>query len=518
MKEAIKLHELSPAPPPPPIQEQWYQEDSINLVDLWLELIRHRNIFFLSLALALVAGLAIALLVPSKYNYSTAIEIGTITEETGNGLERSPIDTPETALAKLTESYIPLTLQHYITQHPEDKSTYALEAHIPKNSQLIVLKGKGPENKANIYITLLQEVLDNLLADHQQVMELTRIHLQTAIDKTNLSLAELEDPHTLQVKVDALNADINKAHITREKLRDPRVLKGPQQVIEAKLQKAEMELERLRDPRFFAATKQVVETKLTRTKKNLIDMQDQAKLIKSRYQRLDETDNLLKKQTTELGTQITTTLHRRQQALDGLQEEASAMTMLMVDNEIQQNRLRLASLEERLYIKQQDLRQELEDRLATNQREQGVQQQLLTQFEGDLERLVLKNERQQTLQLTHIDKLKGNLERLTLSNRRAQQLEAPHIGLLEGQLAKLHADHERKLIARRQDIRLLEAQLHSLEETRALTMPMQSTMPEGIGKPMIIVLSLILGLFIGVFAACFASFLQRVRQQTAEQH
>jgi hypothetical protein len=516
MKEAIKLHELSPAPPPP-IREQWYKEDSINLVDLWLELVRYRNILFMSTALALIAGLAIALFTPNKYSYSTAIEIGSNAEETGNGLKHALIDNPETVLAKLMESYIPLALQHYTAQYPDDKFTYNLKAYIPKGSQLIVLEGQGPENMANRYIELLQNVLDNLVTDHRRVTELARTHLQTGIDTAKLSMTELEDPRTLQVEINILDSQLNEARITYEKLRDPLVLKGMQQGIETTLQRAEMELEKLRDPRFFAATKQVIETKLARTKKHLIDMQDRAELIKSRYQRLDETNNLLKKQITELEAQITTTLQRRQQALSGLQNEASAMTMLMVDNEIQQNRLRLAELEERLYIKQQDLRQELEDRLAANQREQGVQQQQLTQLEGDLERLVLENARQQTLQLTHIGTLKGDLKRLTLSNQRAQQLEAPRANQLEEQLAKLRADHARKLTAQRQNIHLLETQLQAQEATRALTAPMQSTLPISTGKLTIIALSLILGLFIGLFAAFFAGFLRRARQQIAEQ-
>ncbi|HEC19051.1 MAG TPA: hypothetical protein ENI97_06865 [Gammaproteobacteria bacterium] len=509
-----KVRTLSPVDPTHPNEPQWYEEDSINLVDLWLELIKHRRIIFAAVTLALLGGLLVAFLLPQKYTYTTSIEIGYSAEDSDGGITRTPIDNPETVLAKLKESYIPLTLQTYARQHPNDAGMYSLEARVAKGSKLITLEGKGPETLSTTYIQLLQGVLDNLLADHQRITGLSRANLQTQIDKARLALAELEDPRTLQVKIDALNTKLNEAEVNFEKLSDPRVLEGPLLALRAKLQKAEQTLEQLRDPRFFAATRQVIETKIARSKKHLSDMQDQAKLIKARYQRVDETDALLKKQITELQEQIASSLQRRQQALDGLQGEASAMTMLMVDNEIQQNRLRLANLEERLYISQPDQRQKLEDQLAANLREQGVQRQLLGQFESDLQRVILENQQQQALQTTTIKKLKGDLQRLKLTNQRAQQLDKPRVAQIKAKIAKLRADHERALSAQRQNIQLLQARLNGLAETHALTPPMQSMRPTGPGKAVIIVLSLLLGLMLGVFAAFFASFLDKVRQQT----
>jgi len=509
-----KVHTLSPAGSPNLAEQQWYEEDSINLVDLWLELVKHRKIIFASIALALLAGFLIAFLLPQKYQYTTSIEIGYTANKTSGGLERVLIDDPKTVLDKLTSSYIPQAQQQYAVEHPND-AIPAIKANTSKGSRLITLEGKGPEKQTKTFIVLLQAVLDNLLSDHQRVTDLTRAGLQAQIDKAKLALAEQEDPRTLQVKINDLNAKLNAARVAHEKLRNPRVLEGPQQTLKASLQKAEMALDKLRDPRFFAASKQVIEAKIVRSQKQLSDMQDQAELTKARYKRLSETDTLLKKQISELETQIAATLKHRQQALNGLQSEASAMTMLLVDNEIQQNRLRLASLEERLYIKQQDLRQELEDKLAANQREQGVQQQHLTQLDGDLKRVTLENERQQILQLTQIEKLKGDLERLALSNQRAQQLDAPRINQLEAQLAKLKADHQRTLISQQQNIRLLEAQLQGLAETRALAPPMKSLQPTGPRKSLIIILSLILGLLLGIFAAFFISFLGKVKQQAS---
>lgn len=521
MKDAINtLHELpssiptptTAASPPPMLGPMWYEEDSISLIDLWLELAKYRALIFGSIALTLVIGLLVAFLLPEKYNYTTSIEIGYSTNQTGKVLERTPIDNPQTVLAKLTTNYIPQARQHYATQYPQDIAPPEIKVRIPKGSQLIILESKGPEDKAKIFIALLQAALDKLFMDHQRVTDLARADLQTSIDKAGLVLAERQDPRSLQVDIDEFTRKLNNARVNHDELHDPRVLKGLQKETLEMLQKAGMKLKKLRDPRFFAATKQEVETKLSRTNKRLIDLRGQAALITSRYQRTDKTDDLLKKQIGELVTQINAALQARHQALEGLQTEASAMTMLMIDNEIQQNRLRLATLEERLYIQQQDLRQTLEDRLAANQREQSVQQQLFTQLQDELNRLTLENTYQQTQQLNHIEQLNGDLERQTLRNQRAQQLAAPHIAQLEAQLAKLQADHQRKLIAAQQDVNLLKSRLQGLTKTRALSPPMQSLKPTGPSKILIMALTLVLGLLIGVFAAFFASFLSKVRQ------
>ena len=413
MKDAAnKVHDFSaPAPITLPPQ-QWQEEDSINLIDLWLELAKHRAVIFGSIAIALIAGLLVAFLLPQKYSYSTTIEIGSTLEENGSGGTVRLIDKSETVLAKIKESYIPQTQQEFRAAHPMDESLYKIDARAPKNSLLIVLEAKGTENNSAIYLDHLQGVTDKLVHDHQRVMNIYQ---------------------------GRLNNQLALAKIKQDELSDPRMLAVPRQELEYTLAKDQ---------------------------KQLIDLQDQAKLIKSRYQRLDDTDALLKQQISDLEAQIKSAFSQRQRAIDNMKNESAAMAMLLIDNEIQQNRTRLAELQERLHISQQNLRQELEEKIATNLREQGVQDKV-------------------------INKTKSELSRLDIGDQRAQQRQ-------------------------QQEITTFETQLNNIQPTRAITPPMQSLQPTGPGKSIIIILALILGLLLGIFAAFFASFLNKVKLQAAQ--
>jgi len=458
---ASKIHTLSPATPPHITGQQWYEEDNINLVDLWLELVKHRAIIFISTALALIAGLLAAFLLPQKYSYTTTIEIGSTLMQTASGTMPQLIDPPETVLAKLQESYIPLAQQQFRKSHPDDRTLYNIDARIPKGSQLVVLEAKGTEENSADYLQQLQTVTNYLLQDHQRVMNVYQAGLNNQLAQAKIKLDEITDPSTLATQQKQLESQLNNAQIKLDELRDPRVLIVPRQQLE---------------------------NKLAREEKQLIDLKDQVKLVKARYQRLDEIDSLLKQQINDLESQIDSSLVQRKQAIGNMQSESAAMAMLLIDNGIQQDRTRLASLQERLFINQQNLRLELEEKIAANLRSQSIQGKL-------------------------IDKTNSELSRLSISNQRALQRHQPEIGKLEENLTKLSADFRRSVKRQQQTITRIEAQLNNLQATRAIAPPMQSLQPVGPGKSLVLVLSLVLGLMLGVFAAFFTSFLSKVKQQ-----
>ncbi len=461
---AGKIHTLSPASQPTITeQQQWYEEDSINLVDLWLELVRHRVIIFTSVVLALIAGLLLAFLLPQKYNYTSTIEIGSTLTQAASGTTSQLIDPPETVLAKVQESYIPLAQQQFRKTHPDSNAFYKINARIPKGSQLVVLEAKGTEADSTNYLQQLQAVTKYLLQDHQRVMNVYQAKLNNQLALAKIALDEITDPSTLATQQKQLESQLNSARIKLDELRDPRVLAVPRQQLE---------------------------NKLAREEKQLTDLKDQAKLIKARYQRLDEIDSLLKQQISDLESQIDSSLAQRKQAIGNMQSESAAMAMLLIDNGIQQNRTRLAALQERLFIGQQNLRLELEEKVAANLRSQSVQGKL-------------------------IDKTNSELSRLDIGNQRALQRHQPEIGKLEEKLAKLSADSRRSVERQQQTITQIEAQLNNLKATRSITPPMQSLQSTGPGKNLIIILSLVLGLMFGIFAAFFASFLNKVKQHNA---
>jgi len=171
----------------------YYYEDEISLVDLWLVLVKRKRIIAVVLAACTIIGLVIALLVPKQYNFNTSIEIGSrvIKENV------QPIESPETLLAKIQESYIPLVQHNYLKQQADGDSMYSMTARVPKGSLLIVLESRGAEKYGEIYKALQQNVVDEVKNDHQRILGIIRKELEIVRNEAVNKLEELKDGHNL---------------------------------------------------------------------------------------------------------------------------------------------------------------------------------------------------------------------------------------------------------------------------------------------------------------------------------
>ena len=290
----------------PPIHEQnlpaYYQEDEINLVDLWLVL-EKRKLVLVGVAVACVlAGLLYAVVVPRSYQYSTSIEIGTRL----SGTELTVMESPETVLAKVKESYIPLAQQDNLVTYPELKSVVEIDVRVPKGSQIIVLSSKGPEDEGDIHKALQQSVVGMLKKDHGRIVDVLRKETEILQHRAVAKLEELRDAATLLI---------------------------------------------------------------------------------SNEKRLGDTAKLLTKQSAEVRKDLIRAEKNQQRAIKEATDEAKAMTLLMLDSQIQRQRNRLAQLDERLQIKLIDSRDRLKKSVADNRRAQVNQQDTISKLEIELANL-----------------------------------------------------------------------------------------------------------------------------------
>jgi capsular polysaccharide biosynthesis protein len=181
----------------PPVHNQalpvHYDEDEINLVDLWLVLVKRKLILAGVVVASAVAALLYVVVVPPSYQYSTSIEIGTRL----NGTELSVMESPETVLAKVKESYIPLAQQDYLDQHPESKSVIKIDTRVPKGSQIIVLSSKGADADGDIHKALQQSVVDTLKKDHGRIVDVLRKETEILQHQAVAKLEELKDGNEL---------------------------------------------------------------------------------------------------------------------------------------------------------------------------------------------------------------------------------------------------------------------------------------------------------------------------------
>ncbi len=269
----------------PRLLPAYYQEDEISLVDLWLVLVKHqRKMAAIFIAFAIL-GLLLALLMPRVYTYATPIEIA----RSGDKL----LDSPDTLLAKLQESYIPLVLTENKRSGGDDLE---IKAKIPKKSNIIVLESKAPKAVGARVKQLHEKVVQLIAADHGSTLAAIRAQLQAQLHSEGNKLAELKD---------------------REKL------------------------------------------------------------ISKRELRLDKKEQLLTTQLESLRKVIETSRRNRQKTASEAKGEAKAVTLLLMDGEIQQYQTQEAQLQQQLHIGLASERDSLLQELADNQRAQSMQEESL---------------------------------------------------------------------------------------------------------------------------------------------
>ena len=151
-------------------------EDEISLVDLWLVLVKRKNVFFFIFLISLVMGLFYAITKPLAYEFSTSIEIGSRV----NGVTIEPI---QTVLAKLQEAYIPLVLASYNADSSAKTKITDIKSSVAKSSDIISLSIVGRDNNEEIYKSLLNEVVEKITTDHKRVSSLVKNDLLLNIRK-----------------------------------------------------------------------------------------------------------------------------------------------------------------------------------------------------------------------------------------------------------------------------------------------------------------------------------------------
>lgn len=384
----------------------------LSLVDLWIVLSRHKAMIVAVFVLTTIIGVVASYAIKEKYKYTTTLEIGSIVRETGGKVEVSLIEDPETVKGKLESSYIPLA-QEFVNQKivKGNFKNYEVSVEIPKKSQIVVLVSDGPKSDLNIHKNLHKKAIDYILDDHKQIIEVPRNSYKVQLGIEKLKLEELKNPKVFAVKKLELDSRIQKEKMTAKAL------------------------------------------------------EDKAQLIDSRFVQLGEKTKLLTKQIAEVTRDLNSSRDSRNSAVSEVTGEAKAMTLLMINNQIEQNRTRLATLEERLFVQLPDEKKSLENQKRDNSRLQGLQEDRIKELHSQLEKLYIDHTQEQQLQEREIDRVQNKLD--------------------------------------------------NLRPTRLLGLGMMSQRPIGYGRPVIWAASAFLGIVLGVFMAVLAEFFRKVRQQNS---
>ena len=205
--------------------------DTLNFLDMWLALVRHRREIVITFFVVLVVGVTTVFLWPPEFAYTTTIEIGSQSSaETGDGKTR-PIEEPENVKAKLESSYIPLVQSRYALTHPDDDSRYKMTVKVPDTSSVAILHSTGWDEDEEVYLDLQAQVRDALIGDHERIiseirkgLELERLEaenkfvaLRDEADGTVDLLKRFErHEQLLNAHIEKLSEIIHAAHQSRE--------------------------------------------------------------------------------------------------------------------------------------------------------------------------------------------------------------------------------------------------------------------------------------------------------------
>ncbi len=135
---------------------------------------------------------------------------------------------------------------------------------------------------------------------------------------------------------------------------------------------------------------------LERTKKKaeftLATVQAQGQFLPNELKRLSDSDELTKRQIKETADLIANAQKNRNVILSGeanrtVNQPSLATTLILIDNEIQQYRTRLATLEERLTIESKSHREELEKQIIDNKTAISTQQLVIDETQYIIDHL-----------------------------------------------------------------------------------------------------------------------------------
>lgn len=185
----------------PRILNNYYSQDNeISLVDLWLSLVKQKNVLFLTTFIFLVLAVLYILLVPETYTYKTDISVGTQAQAQAQAQDQDQdqlVQSPEAIVAILDNAIIPKILRQQHQQDPDNKLDVSASTPMNTDSVLLISKGTLEQKKA---ITELHQQLISILAEaHRNKV----VHTINYLNDELISLQSMLTKLTEQAKSNA---------------------------------------------------------------------------------------------------------------------------------------------------------------------------------------------------------------------------------------------------------------------------------------------------------------------------
>ena len=161
-------------------------DDEIDLVELGVGIWRKRWVIIGITLLCLALAVVFALRTPKKYEYSAAIQLGSIADEKG---QLQPLITPDSALTLLNKVVLPKVIDEYSKTHGVDPQDLKVDATLAGS---IVLAGKAPLDHGADISAVESAAADQLakLISSQMQSRLSALKHQLAIANGELQILQ----------------------------------------------------------------------------------------------------------------------------------------------------------------------------------------------------------------------------------------------------------------------------------------------------------------------------------------
>ncbi len=446
-------------------QHNCQRNDEIDLVSLWIILAEQKKVIFAVITLAILIGMAVIVFHTQTFTYKTSIEIGKIVGDISQ--EKASINTQfvepiNSALAKLTESYIPLTLDETTRTNT---ALPIITAEISNDSGIIILESIGTAESENLHIQIHNQIVQRLSDNHKDLLLAPRQAIFNQIKQLELELNALESPTNYQLQLTKHEEELAQAKRALAELTDPRLTDVSQKQLIKNIEDAKAKL-------------------------TIID--NNRELIKEQLSRFEERKQLIQEEIAELQELISTNTTASSEAIKETSKsnESRAMTILLINDSIQKSQQRLSTLKEKLKI---DLKNE----------EKTLKNQLIENL--------LAREKQQK----QIDILRGKLIQFQAETEAEIERQTLAISRLELEIENFKDEHARTVSQNRMDIDNLRDRLSLIKDTHPIapTATITNTPP---GSLTTLAVSAMLGILAGILIAFLRMFIQLAHKRREE--
>ncbi len=424
------------------------EENEIDLYRLWCIVRTRKRIVFGAIVVALLIALFSLVGREPTYTYRTSVEIGKrLTTDASGDKEQRPLESASYTLAKIETTYIPLTLNTLASEN-DDQPLPRVRVRMPKGSEILLLESRGGADELEIHADLHRKVLDQVVADHNALLEISRRKLGDHLQQLELELARIQSPAHRAIAIGT---------------------------IENKIDRARLELAALTDERLVREAEQRLENNIANRENTLKDLQNQSSLLEKKRESLKKRKALLLEEIAKIEAFIDRATAAKQEAITHTPGSTEAMATLLLDNSIHKAQERLAALKQRVEV---DLGLEAE-KLGNQIDANRMQQEKLIR-EIEIAKSQLQKER--ATREKNIKNQKLTIDQLQLELANAKESYQNRIEKLQTQIAQTRND------------------LSLILPTRAIT-PTVAIEKQPPSALVVLVAALLIGAFLGLILA-----------------